>query len=102
MAQVVWTFRASDQYQRAIRWTAQERGKTYARRLQEKVTQGIAQISRFPRSGSPEPWLEHKGMGYRFVLAWSYKIIYRYDEALDRILVVRFFHTAQDPSRILE
>ena len=102
MAQIIWTFKARDQYERAIRWTARERGKTYARRLQEKVSQSIAQVIQFPRSGSPEPWLEHKDKKYRFVLAWNYKIIYRYDEASDRILILRFFHTSQDPERMLD
>lgn len=41
--------------------------------------------------GQVEPLLKHKKSEYRYLIAFSYKIIYRVDAQTDKIIVSRVF-----------
>ncbi len=52
----------------------------------------------FPQMGQIEYFLSHKKSEYRYILVWSYKVVYRINN--DKVTVSRVFHTSQDPKKI--
>ena len=48
--------------------------------------------------GQLEPLLEFKKFNYRYLVVWSYKIVYR--ESKNRVIISRVFHTSQDPEKL--
>ncbi|MCC5938078.1 MAG: type II toxin-antitoxin system RelE/ParE family toxin [Lunatimonas sp.] len=51
-----------------------------------------------PQMGTIEPLLTHKKFEYRFLLVWSYKIIYRTTK--DKVIISRVFHTSRSPKTL--
>lgn len=98
---VVWTPIAAEQFEDAIVYTANHRSPTYAERIRVKVLEATRRLSRLPESGAKEPLLEDEPEVYRYLVVWSYKLIYRYDKEARKILVVRFFHTSQNPDKLI-
>lgn len=45
-----------------------------------------------------KPLLEFKKYDYRYLVVWSYKIVYRVTK--QRITISRIFHTSQDPEKL--
>ena len=98
MAQVIWTKKASGQFERAIKYIFKEQGFYYADIVREKILQTTALLEGQPQMGTIEPLLTHKKFEYRFLLVWSYKIIYR--TTRDRVIISRVFHTSRNPKRL--
>lgn len=99
--QVVWTPLAAEQLEDAIVYIADHRGPTYAERVRSKVLEAARRLSRLPESGQKELLLEHEEEVYRYLVVWSYKLIYRYNKPIKKVYIVRFFHTSQDPDRLI-
>ncbi len=76
MAQVIWTKKASGQFERAVKYIFKEQGFYYADIVRVKILQPTDLLERQPLIGAIEPLLTHKNYEYRFLLVWSYKIIY--------------------------
>jgi len=51
-----------------------------------------------PQMGTVEPLLTHKKFHYRFLVVWSYKIIYR--TTSDKVIISRVFHTSRNPKKL--
>lgn len=100
-AQVVWTPIAAEQFEDAIVYTADHRGLTYAERIRSKVLDATRKLSQFPEMGAKEPLLTDSPEGYRYWVIWSYKIIYRLDKQANKIYIIRFYHTSQNPDRLI-
>ena len=98
MDKVVWTKLASGQFERAIKYIRNEHGLYYAKIVLNKVFDTVSLLEQFPEMGAIEPLLVHKKNAYRFLVVFSYKVIYK--TVLDKVIVVRFFHTYQKPSKL--
>lgn len=98
MAYVIWTKKAFVQLERAIKYIKEEHGTSYAEIVLSKILSATRNLSHFPHMGQIEYFLSHKKSEYRYVLVWSYKIVYRISK--DNIIISRIFHTSQDPKRL--
>ena len=98
MGKVVWTKTALDQFERIIKYISEERGNSYAKTVGTRIIERTEQLENFPELGPKEPLLQHKKSEYRYLVAWSYKIIYRLSK--DGITISRIFHTAQNPEKL--
>ena len=100
MAEIIWTKLATNQLERAVKYIQTEQGTFYAGLVLDKVLNAVANLETQPKMGQVEPLLKHKKSEYRYLVAWSYKIIYHV--AINRIVVSRVFHTSQKPSKIFK
>jgi plasmid stabilization system protein ParE len=98
MVKVIWTKKAFGQLGRAIEYIRNEQGISPAETVLNKVLKSTKFLESSPKIGSIEPLLEHKKSEYRFLVVWSYKIIYRV--AKDRVIISRVFHTSRDPRKL--
>jgi Plasmid stabilization system protein len=98
MAKIVWSKRALSQLERNIRYIKEERGVTFGQIVLDKILGSVSRLTSFPLSGSIEPLLKHKKSEYRFVMAFSYKVIYRVQE--NKIVISRVFHTSRNPEKV--
>lgn len=98
MGKVVWTKTALDQLERVVKYISEERGNSYAKTVGTRIIERTEQLEDFPEIGQREPLLQNKKSEYRYLVAWSYKIIYRLSK--DKITISRIFHTAQNPDRL--
>ncbi|WP_421890032.1 type II toxin-antitoxin system RelE/ParE family toxin [Marinoscillum sp.] len=98
MVKVIWTKRAFGQLERNIKYIKEEQGISYAEVVLNKILFSTAQLQGTPKMGKVEPLLEHKKSEYRFLIVWSYKIIYRV--ATDRVVISRIFHTSRNPKKL--
>ena len=98
MVKVIWTKRAFDQLERAIRYIKEEQGTSYAEIVLRKTLEKTRLLENSPKIGQIEPLLKHKKSEYRYILVWSYKIIYRLDK--NKVVISRVFHTARNPKKL--
>jgi plasmid stabilization system protein ParE len=98
MVKVIWTKRAFDQLERAIEYIRNEQGISPAETVLNKILITIRLLESSPNMGTIEPLLEHKMSEYRFLVVWSYKIIYRVTK--DKVVISRVFHTSRNPKRL--
>ncbi|MEQ8627038.1 MULTISPECIES: type II toxin-antitoxin system RelE/ParE family toxin [Ekhidna] len=98
MAKVIWTKRAFGQLERNIKYIKEEQGNSYAETVLDKILSSTALLEGTPKMGRVEPLLEHKKSEYRFIVVWSYKIIYRV--ASDHVTISRVFHTSRNPNKL--
>jgi toxin ParE1/3/4 len=98
MAEVVWTKKALSQLEHAVKYVKEESGVAYAEILLNGILKSTRHLEQYPHSGQKEIFLAHKKFEYRYVVAWSYKIVYRVTTT--RVTISRIFHTAQHPTKI--
>lgn len=98
MAYVIWTKKAFSQLERAVRYIKEESGTSYAEIVLDKILFSTRNLTQFPQMGQIEYFLSHKKSEYRYLLVWSYKIVYRINK--DKITVSRLFHTSQNPGKL--
>lgn len=98
MVKIIWTKRAFKQFERAIKYIRDEQGLVYARIVHQKIIESISLLESQPFLGPREPVLLHKKSEYRFLIVWSYKIIYKVDNK--KIVISRLFHTSMNPDRL--
>jgi toxin ParE1/3/4 len=98
MAKVVWTQTALKQLERIVKFIAEERSSLVARTVGERLIGKTEQLEQFPKMGTLEQLLVHKKSEYRFLVVWSYIIIYRVTKS--RITISRIFHTSQNSNRL--
>jgi len=98
MVKVDWSYRATNQLERAVQYIREEQGLAYATIVAEKILSSTRNLESTPRIGPIEPLLEHKKSEYRYLVVWSYKVIYKVEK--DRVIISRIFHTSQDPNKL--
>ncbi|MFY0607286.1 MAG: type II toxin-antitoxin system RelE/ParE family toxin [Cyclobacteriaceae bacterium] len=98
MVKVIWTIRAFNQLERNIKYIRDEQGVSYAEIVLNKILSSTTLLEETPKMGKIEPLLEHKKSEYRFLIVWSYKIIYRL--AKDKVVISRVFHTSRNPNKL--
>jgi len=98
MVKLIWTKRAFSQLERAIKYIREEQGLAYAEIVLNKTLEKTRLLENSPLIGQIEPLLKHKKSEYRYLIVWSYKIIYRIDQ--NKIVVSRVFHTSRSPKKL--
>ncbi len=98
MVKIVWTERAFGQLKRAISYIRDERGVSYATIVLDKIIKSTSLLTNHPKAGQEEPLLKHKKSEYRYLVVFSYKVIYKVQN--DKIVISRVFHTAQNPNKM--
>jgi len=98
MVKIIWTKRAFQQFERAVHYIKEEQGLYYAKIVHSKIIESITNLKVHPLIGTREPALVHKKSEYRFLVVWSYKIIYRFDQS--KIVIARIFHTSRNPKKL--
>lgn len=98
MVKVIWTKRAFQQFERAIRYIREDQGLYYAKIVHSKIIESVSHLEAHPLIGVHEPALAHKKSDYRFIIVWSYKIIYRVDSTY--VVISRIFHTSRNPKTL--
>ncbi|MEP2770595.1 MAG: type II toxin-antitoxin system RelE/ParE family toxin [Fulvivirga sp.] len=98
MVKVIWTKKAFGQLERAIKYIREEQGISYAETVLNKILQTTELLEHSPQMGPVEPLLLHKKSEYRFLVVWSYKIIYRTTK--EKAVISRVFHTSRNPKRL--
>jgi toxin ParE1/3/4 len=83
---------------RAVHYIREEQGLYYAKIVHSKIIESISKLQVHPLMGTREPALLHKKSEYRFLVVWSYKIIYRVDQY--KIVIARIFHTSRNPRKL--
>ncbi|WP_418884514.1 type II toxin-antitoxin system RelE/ParE family toxin [Cognataquiflexum nitidum] len=58
----------------------------------------ITLLESSPEMGTLEQLLSHKKTEYRFLIVWSFKIIYRFSK--DQITISRIFHTSRNSNKL--
>ena len=96
MAEVIWTNRAFGQLERAVKHIRDEPGLGYAEIVLKKVLETSEALEHHPKMGTIEPLLAHKKSTYRFLVVWSYKIIYR--TTSKKVVISRIFHASRSPN----
>jgi plasmid stabilization system protein ParE len=100
MVRIVWTKIAVTQLEKSVKYIKETQGTYYANIVLEGVLNHIEVLMEFPKAGRVEPLLEHKKFEYRYLVKWSYKVIYRISKDKSTVYILRVFHTSQDPSKI--
>ncbi len=98
MAKVIWTKRATGQFECAVRYIEEEQGTAYARVILDRILHDVGLLAQQPRLGFREPLLLHRKFEYYSLVVWSYKVIYRVEK--ERVIISRVFHTSRNPSRM--
>ncbi len=98
MVEVIWTKLATGQLERAVKYIQEEQGTFYANLVLNKILDRVIGLETHPKIGQVEPLLKHKKSKYRYLVVWSYKIIYRVGTG--KVVISRVFHTSKKPSKI--
>jgi plasmid stabilization system protein ParE len=98
MVEIIWTKKAFSQFERAIKYIKDERGHSYAEIVLNKTLEKTRLLENNPLIGQVEPLLIHKKSEYRYLVVWSYKIIYRIEQ--HKIIISRVFHTSRNPRKL--
>lgn len=98
MVEVIWTKKALSQLERAVKYIREEQGVSYAEIVLSRILDVTESLETTPHIGTTEPLLAHKKSDYRFLVVWSYKIIYRTTET--KAIISRVFHTSRNPKRL--
>lgn len=98
MAEVIWSDIATRQLKRSIQFIHQERGKFYAELVLNNILSSVYYLEKYPEIGTIEPLLKSKKLTYRFLVVWSYKIVYSINK--NKVIISRIFHTSQKPTKL--
>ncbi|MCH2216237.1 MAG: type II toxin-antitoxin system RelE/ParE family toxin [Flavobacteriales bacterium] len=98
MVEVIWTKKALTQLERAIKYIQEEQGTVYAQIVLERILSATELLESIPEIGTVEPLLTHKKSTYRYLVVWSYKVIYRATPS--KVVISRVFHTSRNPKNL--
>ncbi len=100
MATIIWTKKATHQFEKAVRYINETQGKYYAEIVLNAIFNKVDMLETHPLIGTKEPKLAHKKSEYRYLVVWSYKIIYRLSSENQKVTISRVFHTSQHPRKL--
>ena len=98
VAKIIWSDFALKQLKKIHNFYKNEASEEIARRLTKSIVQTTIQLETNPQIGTKEPLLEDCEFEYRFLVNKNYKIIYRLDDNVVRVISV--FDTRQNPNKI--
>ena len=97
--EVTWTQTALNQFRKAVSRSREEFGDIVAENFRLKALETVRPLKDHPQMGHPEPLLKDKKFEYRYLLFKRYKILYRLTK--EKIYIIRFFHTSQNPNKLI-
>ena len=101
MATVVWTMRAKTMRKKLYRNGMVEFGLTTAEKTARTIEDITNDLSRWPTAGFPEPLLKGVPLLYRSRhINKRFKIIYRYDEENDMVVIEDIWDTRRSPENL--
>ncbi len=92
MVPVDWTQSAAADLEQIFEYIARGSAR-YARITVERITRSTARLARFPELGQILP--EHPQTSYRQLIVRNYRVIYRFDSAACRVIVVAVVHASR-------
>ncbi len=98
MVKIIWTRRAFAQLEKAVTYIKEESSTHQATLVLDKMLDSISGLIEFPQRGAIEPLLRHKKTEYRYLVVFSYKVIYRVDK--EKVVISRVFNTKQSPKKL--
>lgn len=69
-----------------------------AKFVEREILATMKYLYLFPHSFPKDPYITSPKLMIRFVTKWHYKILFTIIE--DKVLVIRIFHTAQNPEKL--
>jgi Txe/YoeB family toxin of Txe-Axe toxin-antitoxin module len=101
MATVVWSKRAHCEKDRLYFNGIQEFGATVAKRTARKIKEIENDLSRWPKTGFPEPLLRDNIIFYRSRhINKRFKVVYWYDETKDTVVIEDIWDTLRSPENL--
>jgi toxin ParE1/3/4 len=98
MVKVIWSKRAFGQFERSITYIKEEQGLSYAKIVVDSILETTRLLCEQPNLGRIENLLAHKKTEYRYIVVWSYKLIYKVEK--DKVIISRLFHNSQNPKKL--
>jgi len=98
VVEITWTKKATAQLNREIIYIETQTSSAQADKVRQKILVHISHLEQHPHMGGIESLLSHMKYEYRYVVIWSYKIIYRI--AKDKVIISRIFHTSRNPEKM--
>ena len=101
MATIVWTTRAKTMRKKLYRDGLLEFGQTTARKTSQTIDNIADDLSRWPKTGFPEPLLKGIVPFYRSRhINKRFKIVYWYDEPNDMVVIEDIWDTLRAPQNL--
>jgi len=98
MPQLIWSDKAASDLEDIHDYIAKD-SIFYAIVQVDRLMKSVERLQAFPESGRTLP--EYQNTPYREVIHGSYRIIYRYESAQDRILIITVAHASRLITNIL-
>ena len=101
MAKIVWTIKAQSRFDSIFETCIDEFGHRSANKLYDLVFKKVDQLVKYPVSCSPEPLLNNRKENFRScVIRKPLKMVYRYIEHIDTVLIVNFWDMRRNPDAL--
>jgi addiction module RelE/StbE family toxin len=97
MVRIKWSLPALADLREVYHYIARDSRK-YARATVERITGAAERLAQWPQLGESLPEFP----GYRQFVVGNYRLIYREDEASQRVYIIGVIHAARDLPPILE
>lgn len=98
MVKIIWTRRAFAQLEKAVTYIKEESSAHQATLVLDKMLDSISGLIEFPQRGAIESLLRHKKTEYRYLVVFSYKVIYRVEKK--KVVISRVFNTKKSPKKL--
>jgi len=95
---IIWELKARQSLKDVYLNIKKRSSKNQADKVRNRIIALAERIQPMPLKHSKEFLLEDSALEIRFIVAWSYKIIYEILD--DKIVIVDIFHTSRNPSEI--
>jgi len=95
---VLWSDKVLSQLEDIFDYYKLNASPSIAKKIVKSIVEGSTILINNPEIGRIEPLLQNRRYNYRFVIKGNYKIIYRFNDNLIRILSV--FDCRQNPKKI--
>ncbi len=97
MVRIDWSLPAIEDLREIFQYIARDSRK-YARATVERITATTVRLAKWPQMGEILPEFPD----YRQFIVGNYRLIYREDEANQRVLIIGVIHAGRDLPPILE
>ena len=94
---IIWSFKAKESLDNIYKYIKNDSLQN-AKKVKRKIVEVVDDLLVFPEKYPCETFLDKAKGNFRFVVIWSYKIIY--EITVDKIIILDIFHTAQSPTKI--
>ncbi|MDH5381242.1 MAG: type II toxin-antitoxin system RelE/ParE family toxin [Cyclobacteriaceae bacterium] len=97
---VLWDDEAKKSLKSIYKYIIKRDSAEAAKRVRNEITNQTKTLNGFPEKYEREHNLEDKPGNYRYMIIWSYKVIYEVTPKAIHVLDV--FHTSRNPSKIFK